>query len=153
MNILKKSLFILVVLTLCLYFLSVGLFAKGGYFYNKSLEQVLHELEYRADRLKSDVENLRLHSHELSTEDGIRDIALGLGYYVDGDTVYLFADSDVQEPYTSYNLEETEEKPFKPLSKPVCFLISFGVSLIISLLYTLVTKKEEPISEESDLQV
>ena len=148
MSVLKKSLFILIVLTLCLYFLSTGLFAKGGYFYNKSLEKVLHELEYRADRLKSDVENLRLHSQELSTEEGIRDIALGLGYYVDGDTVYLFSDSDVQAPY-SYNVTEAEEKPFTPLSKPVCLLISFGISLIVALLYTLIARK--PISEESDL--
>ena len=149
MSILKKSLFILVVMTICLYFLTTGLFAKGGYFYNKSLEKVLRDLEYRADRLKADVENLRLHSQELSTEEGIRDIALGLGYYVEGDTVYLFPDSDLQETYISYNVSEAEEKPFNPLSKPVCLLISFGASLVISLLYTLAARK--PTSEESDL--
>ena len=149
MNVLKKSLFVLVVMTLCLYFLTTGLFAKGGYFYNKSLEKVLRNLEYRADRLKADVENLRLHSQELSTEEGIRDIALGLGYYVEGDTVYLFSDSDLQEPYISYNVTEADDSPFNPLSKPVCFLISFGASLIISLIYTLAARK--PTSEESDL--
>jgi len=153
MSVLKKSFFILVVLTLCLYFLTTGLFAKGGYFYNKSLEKVLLDLEYRADRLKSDVENLMLQDSELTTEEGIRDTALNLGYYVDGDQVYLFAESELQEPYTKYRIDEEVEQPFKPLSKPVCFLISLGISLVVTLLYTLVARKPVTSEEESDLQV
>ena len=151
MNLLKKCIVLFVVLTIGLYFLSIGIFAKGGLLYNRALEKVLQDLEYRADRLKSDVENLQLHSQELSTEEGIRDTALNLGYAVEGDTVYLFSGSDLQSTDSEMEITDYEQMSYKALSKPICLAIAASGSLLITVFYALLVRK--PSDQESDLPV
>ena len=116
MNIARKTLILFIVLTVCFYFLTLGLLGKGGYMYNRSLKRILENLEYTSDLLKSDIESLKIRSDSLNTEEGIRDAALSLGYYVEGDTIYLFSTSEVQDPVPSVELEKEELHPFSAFS-------------------------------------
>lgn len=151
MNLLKKCIVLFAVLTIAFYFLCVGIFARGGLLYNKALEEVLQKLEYRADRLKSDVENLKLHSQELSTEEGIRVTALNLGYAVEGDTVYLFATSELQSADETRTVADYEEMPYKSLSKPLCLLIAASAAALVTVFYALLVRR--PSDQEPDLRI
>ena len=130
----RKYLFIFLFLSLCLYLLVSGIFGQGGYFYNRSLRNILQSLQYRSDKLQSDIQVLKQKSEELETEEGLRNTALNLGYYIEGDSVYLFSTSGLQTETYEYMKTEEESEPFRAFSKGLCILISISASLIITAL-------------------
>jgi len=130
----RKYLFIFLFLSLCLYLLVLGVLGEGGYLYNRSLRNILQNLQYRSDKLQSDIQVLQQKSDELSTEDGLRNTALNLGYYIEGDSVYVFSSSGLQTETYKYVTAEEEAGPFRALSKGMCVLISVSASLIITAL-------------------
>jgi len=140
MNIARKCIYLFLILSVCLYFLVLGIFGPGGYLYNKSLESLLRSLEYRADRLQSDIENLRIRADQLTMEDGIRDAALSLGYYVEGDTVYMFSTSELQAGETNPVVSVQDHIPYTPLSKIVCLVLSVVISALVSTLVFLLNR-------------
>lgn len=147
----RKYLFIFLFLSLCLYLLVSGIFGQGGYFYNRSLRKILRSLQYRSDKLQSDIQVLQQKSEELETEEGLRNTALNLGYYIEGDSVYVFSTSGLQtESYEYVTVEEAQ--PFRAFSKGICILISVSASLIITALvwFADTIKKSRSFDEDDD---
>ena len=147
----RKYLFIFLFLSLCLYLLVSGIFGQGGYFYNRSLRNILRSLQYRSDKLQSDIQVLQQKSEELETEEGLRNTALNLGYYIEGDSVYVFSTSGLQtESYEYVTVEEVQ--PFRAFSKGICILISVSASLIITALvwFADTIKKSRSFDEDDD---
>lgn len=147
----RKYLFIFLFLSLCLYLLVSGIFGQGGYFYNRSLRNILRSLQYRSDKLQSDIQVLQQKSEELETEEGLRNTALNLGYYIEGDSVYVFSTSGLQtESYEHVTVEEAQ--PFRAFSKGICILISVSASLIITALvwFADTIKKSRSFDEDDD---
>ncbi len=130
----RKYLFIFLFLSFCLYLLVSGIFGQGGYLYNRSLRNILQSLQYRADKLQSDIQVLQQKSDEIATEDGLRNTALNLGYYIEGDSVYVFSTSGLQTDTYEYVRVEEEEQPFRAFSKGMCILVSVSASMIITAL-------------------
>ncbi len=130
----RKYLFVFLFLSLCIFLLVSGIFGEGGYLYNRSLRSILQNLQYRSDKLQSDIQVLQQKSDELSTEDGLRNTALNLGYYIEGDSVYVFSSSGLQTDTYEYVTMEEETQPFRAFSKGMCILISVSASMIITAL-------------------
>lgn len=130
---LQKKLVLFFVLTLCFYFICMGIFGSNGYMYNKSLKEQLNLLERTAKQLGVDINELVDEKALLSTEEGLRDVAISLGYYVKGDTLHVFEDAALQSAPNDREMRDSIEL-FKPFSRLICLGISAGVSLLITLL-------------------
>ncbi len=148
----RKYLFIFLFLSLCLYLLVSGIFGQGGYLYNRSLRNILQSLQYRSDKLQSDIRVLQDKSKELETEEGLRNTALNLGYYIEGDSVYVFSTSGLQTEEYEYVKVEEESEPFRAFSKGLCILISVSASLIITALvwFTDTIRKSRSFNDDEE---
>ncbi len=133
----RKFIILFAVLTLCFYSLISSFLGERGFLANNSLKRQLKENEYALDRKDVEIENLEMQEKELSTEDGLRSVAMNLGYQVESDDVYVFPTEDkVQTPeVTAEETHESEQKDgFKPWSTSFTLLISFCASSIITVM-------------------
>ena len=115
----RKYVVLFIVITLCLFSLMSAFMGERGFFANKELERQLKANEYRLDRDRVELENLKIQEEELSTEDGIRSAAMNLGYKVDGDDVYRFETQDAvpsREKVLEQTVSSDAAKPFTPWS-------------------------------------
>ncbi len=138
----RKYILMFLVLTLSFFFLITGIFGTNGYYYNKALMSQLHVIEYEEDSMNTELEALEKQREELSTEEGLRDAAISLGYYVEGDEVYRFQTPALQESYYV-----AENKPqvieFTPLKPLTCILIAAGISIIVVLFAAILDSKRQ----------
>lgn len=140
----RKYIVLFVVITLCLFSLMSALMGERGFFANKELERRLKANEYRLDRDRVELENLRIQEEELSTEDGMRFAAMNLGYKVDGDDVYRFDTQDSVEAYVpdgDSGAEAYGSGAFVPWSTAACFGLASGASLVVVLLIWILGRK------------
>ncbi len=141
----RKYVVLFVVITLCLFSLMSAFMGERGFFANKELERQLKANEYRLDRDRVELENLKIQEQELSTEDGIRSAAMNLGYKVEGDDVYRFETQDAV-PNQGNELAQTTvpsnvSKPFTPWSSAACLGLASGASMVITLLVWIIGRK------------
>lgn len=137
----KRKFLLFLVITLCLYFVFSGIFGNNGYLHNKYLKQQLSVLEEEARKLGVDINSLIDDKNKLNTEEGIRDAAVSLGYYISGDTIHVFDGASLQ---SSDNKEskQTETEVYKPMSAILCLIIAAALSCGISILSYVVSKKK-----------
>lgn len=137
----KRKILLFFVITLCLYFIFSGIFGNNGYLHNKYLKAQLSILEEDARKLGIDINSLIDEKNNLTTEEGIRDAAVSLGYYISGDTIHVFDEVSLQpSAYTQANQDEIEV--YKPLNGFLCLLISAALSCGISVLSFFISKKK-----------
>jgi len=134
----KQFLFIFLVCFLCLFFLGKGIFGVNGYLYNQDLKRQIRLAEYNKDKLNSEIKSMNEQKSHLSSEEGLRDIAVDLGYYVEGDSVYLFEEESLQE--LSDNEYTIENKSYKALSSGTILLIDLGTSVILTFVIWLLSR-------------
>ena len=145
----KRYFFILLVSVFCFYFLFSGLFGERGYLYNKSLEKQIIEKKHQSEKLNVIIENLKEQRKQLSSEEGLRDSAIDLGYYVEGDTVYRFDTSAIQ-PDLIDNEKESEQKFYQPLSTTSLIFLSLGVSCVITFVIWFFSEKTHDKNDDED---
>lgn len=138
----RKYIFIFLTLCLSFFFLISGIFGTNGYYYNKALISQLQAVEYEEDSMNMELEALEMQRESLSTEEGLRDAAISLGYYVEGDEVYRF-----QTPALQENVSIAETKPqtieFTPLKPVICILIAAGISAIVVLFAAIIDSRRQ----------
>lgn len=140
----RKYVVLFIVITLCLFSLMSAFTGERGFFANKELERQLKANEYRLDRDRVELENLKIQEEELSTEDGIRSAAMNLGYKVDGDDVYRFETQDAvpsREKVLEQTVSSDAAKPFTPWSPAACLGLAAGASLVATLLVWIIGRK------------
>lgn len=130
-----KVIFVFCVLLVGLYFVTSGFLGQNGFFYNKTLEKMLTQREYQQDKITIELDSLIERQLQLASDQGLKDAALSLGYYTEGDKVYLFSSSSKQDAVYVGNTWDTDIKLFNPLSKISCFVISLVVSALVSFTY------------------
>lgn len=138
----KKKFVMFLILSLCLYFVLLGIIGKNGYLYNQSLKKQLEILQNEAYELGIDINLLVEEKSFLLTEEGLRDAAINLGYYVEGDTIHVFDEVSVQKSKTN-NSAEHQLEFFNPANGALCALISIISSFVITCLSVVFTKKKE----------
>ncbi|MCQ2398684.1 MAG: hypothetical protein MJ052_05235 [Sphaerochaetaceae bacterium] len=138
----KRFVISFLVVFICSFSLFTGIVGPSGYLYNRSLKNRLSEIAFQADKLDVYIVNLTKQNEQLATEEGIRDAAIGLGYYVDGDKVFLFNDASKQE---SGNITEHRKvtELYEPVPSGTSALICAIFSLISALIYTLVRREKK----------
>ncbi len=140
----RKYVVLFIVITLCLFSLMSAFMGERGFFANKELERQLKANEYRLDRDRVELENLKIQEEELSTEDGIRFAAMNLGYKVEGDDVYRF---EIQDDVPSQGetlgqaVSSNASKAFVPWSSAACLGLASGASIVITLLVWIIGRK------------
>jgi len=134
----KQYLFVFILCFLCLFFLGSGIFGVNGYLYNQDLKKQIRNAEYTNDKLNLEINSMKEQKSHLASEEGLRDLAVDLGYYVEGDTVYLFEEPSVQDSINSTNLNE--DTSYKPISNASILLIDLGVSIIITFIIWLFSR-------------
>lgn len=138
----RKYIVLFLISVLSFFFLISGIFGTNGYYYNKALLSQLHLIEYEEDSMNTELEALERQRDKLSTEEGLRDAAIGLGYYVEGDEVYRFPSPALQESYS-----RPENKPqvieFTPLKPVICILIAVGISALVVLFAAIIDSKRQ----------
>lgn len=135
---------------LCFYSLISSFLGERGFLVNKSLTRQLKENEYELDRKDVEIENLEIQEKELSSEDGLRSAAMGLGYQVESDDVYVFPTEDEAKSSesTASTTSTTQSKDaFRPWSKAFTLLISFVASTIITVLMALISHRKGKIDD------
>ena len=143
----KRYLFILFISVFCFYFLFSGLFGEKGFFYNKSLERQIEEKQRQSEKLSLIIENLKEQRKNADSEEAIRNSAVSLGYYVDGDTVYQFNTASLQD-----NLIDNEKfehaKTYRPLSPLAVFLVAFGFSSVATFVIWLLSGRRRKSDDD-----
>lgn len=138
------------ILSISLYFLCTGFLGEKGFLYNQSLKQLLAEMELKAKKAEFELDNLKRYERTLSSKEGVRDTAIELGYYLNGDKIYLIQNGQLQD---SIKVEELSQGVtlFKCLSKMTCLIISCSVSLFICLVSLIINEyKTKAIPEIED---
>ena len=144
----RKLIILFVVLMLCFYSLISSFLGERGFLVNNSLTRQLKENEYELDRKDVEIENLEIQEKELSSEDGLRSAAMGLGYQVESDDVYVFPTEDESSESTASTTSTTQSKDaFRPWSKAFTLLISFVASTIITVLVALISHRKGKIDD------
>ena len=146
----RKLIVLFVVLILCFYSLISSFLGERGFLVNNSLKRQLKENEYELDRKDVEIENLEIQEKELSSEDGLRSAAMGLGYQVESDDVYVFPTEDKAKSSesTASTTSTTQSKDaFRPWSKAFTLLISFVASTIITVLMALISHRKGKIDD------
>ncbi len=146
----RKLIILFAVLMLCFYSLISSFLGERGFLVNKSLTRQLKENEYELDRKNVEIENLEIQEKELASEDGLRSAAMGLGYQVESDDVYVFPTEDDAEASQSGGSETSSvhgERDFKPWSTPFTLLISFCASTIITVLVAVLGRRKGKIDD------
>lgn len=138
----KQYFIIFLISFLCLFFLGTGIFGVNGFFYNQDLKRQIAEAEYNRDKLEVDINSLREQKTHLSSDEGLRELAIDLGYYVDGDTVYLFDEPSLQDSEPSVESTSTQAH-YKPISSASILLIDLGASIVITFIIWLFSKDKK----------
>ena len=140
---------IFVILSIGFYFLFTGIFGENGYLKNRELKIQLEEKETHLLKLNSQIESLSQKNEELSTEEGLREAALKLGYNVKGDEVFVFESSSLQKNQKeALNENNPERKEFKPFSSTIIVLMALVSSVLISIILNSICKPSEIEGEE-----
>ncbi len=139
----RKIVILFIVLLLCFYSLISSFLGERGILANNELKRQLKANEYELDRKAVEIENLEIQREELSSEDGLRSAAIGLGYQVETDDVYVFSSEDQvgsssQKTVVTENLQTYTD--FKPWSSSFTLLISFCASTIITVMVWLFSR-------------
>lgn len=113
------------------------------------MKKQIEEANYNSDKLDIEIASLKEKSGHLSSEEGLRDVAIDLGYYVEGDVVYLFDDVSLQDDYQNYNLN-FEDNSFKPISSSSVLLIDLCVSAVFSFFIWFLSKEKNKFEYEID---
>lgn len=142
----KSKLVLFFISFVCSFFLVLGIFGNRGYLYNKSLKQQLIVLVKQAEKLGVEVNSLTEKTKSLETEEGIRDAAMKLGYYVRNDNVYIFEDPQIQTGSQVEN-EVSQIKFYQPLSSFYCILIACFFALVITFCSLIWTIKKENLND------
>lgn len=142
----KRFLLILIICFISMYFLLAGIFGSSGYLYNESLKKQIKQKQMMSERLAIDIENLKNRQSNLSSEEGLRDSAIGLGLYVDGDTVYLYDTPALQENENSFQIDTDDN--YEPLSVITIILLSLCISIVISFVIWYFSKDDNSDNEE-----
>ncbi len=145
----RKLIILFVVLLISLYSLISSFLGERGFLVNNSIKRQLKENEYQLDRMDVEIENLEIQEKELSSEDGLRSAAMGLGYQVESDDVYVFPTDDQTEASNTSGADAQVEKSkeFEPWSTPFTLLISFVASTIITVLVGLIAHHKGNIDD------
>lgn len=146
----RKLIILFAVLMLCFYSLISSFLGERGFLVNNSLTRQLKENEYELDRKDVEIENLEIQEKELSSEDGLRSAAMGLGYQVESDDVYVFPTEDEAEASKTTGSEAAAvqtKQEFKPWSKLFTLLISFVSSTIITVLVAVFGRRKGKIDD------
>lgn len=149
----SRIIFVFCVLLVGLYFVTNGFLGENGFFYNKTLEKMLIQREYQEDKISIELDSLIERQLQLASDQGLKDAALSLGYYTEGDKVYLFSSSSKQDAVYAGNTWDTDIKLFNPLNKFLCFVISLVVSGLISFSYAFILfiKHRDYSTDDEDL--
>lgn len=139
----KQYAVIFLVCFLCLFFLATGIFGVNGYFYNQDLKKQIAAAQYNRDKLEVDINSLKEQKSHLSSEEGLRDLAIDLGYYVEGDVVYLFDEPSLQDG-SGDSFSDSAEKHYKPLSSGSILLLDLCASVIITFVIWLFSREKHP---------
>ncbi len=146
----RKLIILFAVLMLTISSLISSFLGERGFLVNNSIKRQLKENEYELDRKDVEIENLEIQERELASEDGLRSAAMGLGYQVDGDDVYIFPTEDEVETSGSSGSGESSTKAaneFKPWSISLILLISFCASTIITVLVAIFSRHKGNIDD------
>jgi len=147
----KRFVLIFFILMVGLFFLFTGVFGENGFLENRNLQREILNMEKELLILDSQIESLSQRSDTLSSEDGLRESALKLGYNVIGDEVYIFNSSSLQKTHSVDQSRSNDVKDYKPLSKEILLILAFGTSLVITLLLSLAfTAKKEVEGDKDD---
>lgn len=138
----RKYIILFLVLSLSFFFLLSGVFGTNGYLYNKALLSQLKVIEYEEDTMNMELETLEMQRESLSTEEGLRDAAISLGYYVEGDEVYRFSTPALQES-VAISVNKPQAIEFIPLKPVICILIATGISAIVVLIVAVMDSKRQ----------
>lgn len=103
----------------------------------------------QAEKLSVEIENLKKKRDLLTTKEGIRDSAMNLGYYVQGDTVYSFDSESLQDTIIdSSNAEDF--KTYHPLSSISLILIAFVAAGLFTFIIWILSKNSNAIPDDDD---
>lgn len=133
MNKYVKFMVSFLICTICFFFLAVGILGPSGYLYNRSLAKILYSIQYDSNKALYELDNLKEYQQYLTSDQAVRDNAISLGYYVQGDNVFIITNGQLQNP-VEIQQEKFDFKPFETLSYLKCLAIASGVSLIINLI-------------------
>lgn len=120
------------------YLILLSFAGKGGYLHNQALRAEIDRLAYADELLALEVESLAAQRNQMQSPDAIKDAAFKYGYLEEGETVFYFdlPDEDVHHKSTRY----TAQRPsFEGLKTITVALLSLGIALVVTLLYTLVS--------------
>lgn len=131
----SKIFFIFIVLSIGLYFVSVGVLGQNGLLYNRTLEKLLTQKKYQEDKIGVELNSLIQRQIELASDQGLKDAAVSLGYYTEDDKVYMFSEDSIQDAVFVGNTWDTEVKLFNPVSKIICFFIAVFSSAFLTFIY------------------
>lgn len=126
----KRYALICFVCFISMYFLLAGIFGSSGALYNQSLRVQIREKQMKSEKLSLEIKNLENREQNMSTEEGLRDSAIGLGLYVEGDTVYLFDSPSLQNKVVINQIDSI--KTYEPLSTVSIILLALCISIIIT---------------------
>lgn len=129
----KRYIVFFVISFFSLFFLFSGLFGERGYFYNNALKKQIEDTKEESERLTEVIEGLKEKRDFLNTEEGLRDSAINLGYYVKGDDVYWFENAEKQGDYMN-DENRVKKDGFAGLSTITLVLITFAASFLITAL-------------------
>ena len=135
----KRNFLIFFVCFISMYFLLAGFFGATGFMYNQSLSRQIKNNQLRNEKLEIEINNLKQQKEILASEDGLRDSAIGIGLFVEGDTVYLFDSPSLQDENNMY-YDLSEDKLYTPLSVFSLLLIALGISTIVTFVIWLLSK-------------
>lgn len=141
-----KYLIIFIALASGFFFLLTGIFGSRGVLDNRALKSQLRVVEYEEDKLNMELESLENQRDSLSTEEGLRNAAINLGYYVEGDEVYRFATPALQESVTIPVTTPTaiEYTPLKPI---LCFLIATAAAALAVLVVAIIDSRRNSFND------
>lgn len=127
----------------------IAIYSPTGFLAFKSKENLLLD---RQSKIKMKKANMQLLENKDFQQDSL-DNAFRIGYVQEGDEVFLY-ESD--QSYEEKSEEKDEVKIFKGYSIPILFVISFAISIGVTILFELILlifigKRKKVVEEEEDV--